>query len=182
MIKIEWGELIAMNEIEKSLIEFGAMHTAPLSPDKIHFYQEVRDLCAANSCGNYAKNWGCPPGCGQISELQQKIQSYQNGIVYQFITPLEDSFDYEGMLAAGKNFLLISTKARKAFPYAWVLGGGGCSLCETCTYPTAPCAHPDLRNTSVEACGINVSELCSAAGLDYIHGKNTVTNTGIVLY
>ncbi len=164
----------------------GAMKAAEIDPAQIGFYRELRDMCAMNSCGNYGKNWGCPPGCGEMDDLTGLIRSFKNGVVYQLISPLEDSFDFEGMMAAGKQFAKITLAIKESMARSgsgfMVLGAGGCSLCEHCAYPDAPCRFPEKKNVSVEACGIHVSELCGKVGLPYINGANTVTNTGLVVF
>lgn len=172
--------------ITEELHRLGAMYTAPIDAVKIKFSSELRTLCEMNSCGAYGTNWGCPPGCGEVDELARKAQEYPHGIVYQYVGILEDSFDYEGMMKAGSIFGKISDGIRSFMkenaPDSLVLGAGGCKLCPECTYPGNPCRFPDRKNVSVEACGINVSVLCAKCGLEYIHGANTVTNTGIVLF
>ncbi len=171
--------------VEK-ILSVGAMNAKDVDVTKIKTYSSLRELCSMNSCGHYATNWGCPPGCGEIDDLAIKIKSYKNGIVYQNIGELEDSYDIEGMAACGKKFAetTLSIKKIMVAHYAnfLVLGAGGCSVCESCTYPTSACRLPDKCNVSVEACGINVSQLCAVAGLNYINGQNTVTNTGVILF
>ncbi len=167
-------------------LHFGAMHAHPVEISSIRFYPELRQLCTMNSCGCYGTNWGCPPGCGEIEALSQRLSDYQTGAVYQYIGTLEDSFDFEGMMACGKVFadltLTIKDYLRGQTDHFLVLGAGKCAICDSCTYPDAPCRFPDRCNTSVEAYGINVSELCALAGLNYINGQNTVTNTGLILF
>ena len=34
----------------------------------------VRDMCAADTCGAYGKNWTCPPHCGTLEECAQKLR------------------------------------------------------------------------------------------------------------
>jgi len=102
------------------------------------------------------------------------------------IGQLEDSFDVDGMMANGKKFYQIThdlreTLAKENLPFM-VLGAGGCRECEKCTYPDAPCRFPGRKHVSVEACGIYVTKLCATAGLNYINGENTITNTGLVLF
>lgn len=174
-------------KIIQELEQLGAMYTAPIKVSEIKFFPELRALCEMNSCGFYDTNWGCPPGCGEVEELSRRCAEFPHGIVYQYVGELEDSFDYEGMVKTGLIFGKISDGIRQ---FLWdnavdflVLGAGGCKQCGgECTYPDDPCRFPNRRNVSVESCGINVSVLCKQCGLDYIHGANTVTNTGLVLY
>ncbi|MDL2238246.1 DUF2284 domain-containing protein [Christensenellaceae bacterium OttesenSCG-928-K19] len=174
------------NEVVKLALGAGAMHAVPADPAKIGFYEELREMCAMNSCGNYDTNWGCPPGCGEMDALAGQISSFQDGAVYQLISGLEDSFDFEGMQKAGKDFAKITLAIKEALGGTgeafMVFGAGGCSNCETCTYPDKPCRFPDKKNISVEACGIHVSELCGNVDLKYINGPNTVTNTGLIVF
>ncbi len=167
------------------ILECGAMHVAPVKLSDIVFAQELRDMCDMNTCGNFATNWGCPPACGTMEELREKILSFSEGWVYQLVSQLEDSFDIEGMQRGAEQFAKVADELRSRMeqagkPYL-VLGAGGCSLCKPCTYPDEPCRQPERRNVSVEACGIYVSQLCERAGLAYINGVNTLTNTGLVL-
>ena len=45
-----------------------------------------------------------------------------------------------------------------------------------------PCRFPEKAIPSLEAYGINVSRLASAAEMKYINGQNTVTYFGMVLF
>ena len=104
-------------------------------------------------------------------------------IVYQKIYPLEDSYDFYGMVEAGKEFhsviQAVSALAKEKFRSPLTLGAGGCRLCESCAAKTgAPCRHPDKTVASLESYCIQVSELAVLAGMKYINGQNTVTYFG----
>ena len=63
------------------------------------------------------------------------------------------------------------------------LGAGGCGVCDTCAKRTnEPCRFPEKAMPSLEAYGVNVSELARSAGMKYINGQNTVTYFGAVLF
>lgn len=62
-------------------------------------------------------------------------------------------------------------------------GAGGCSLCgDACTYPDAPCRHPDRARRSMEACGMEVTTLAKDCGIHYMNGENTVTYFSILFW
>uniref|UniRef100_UPI002FDD09D2 DUF2284 domain-containing protein n=1 Tax=Muricomes intestini TaxID=1796634 RepID=UPI002FDD09D2 len=63
-----------------------------------------------------------------------------------------------------------------------LLGNEGCDLCETCTYPAAPCRFPQKVHPPIESMGIMVSELAKQIGIKYINGKNTITYFGALLF
>ena len=82
----------------------------------------------------------------------------------------------------------MSQELRKVFEIADMnkvlhLGAGGCGVCEKCAKQTGePCRFPTLALASLEAYGVNVSELAKTAGMKYINGQDTVTYFGAVLF
>ena len=122
---------------------------------------------------------------GEINELMAVIRTYTHALVYQTVSPLEDSFDIEGMQAAKKDFSKLVQKMKKAFPGKETLhlGAGGCGVCEVCSKrENMPCRHPDLAVASLEGYGVYVSKLAASAGMKYINGQNTVTYFGAVFF
>lgn len=61
---------------------------------------EVRDMCAADRCHAYGKNWVCPPACGSIDAFAALIAEHEKAIAVQTVARLEDEFDIEGMQEA----------------------------------------------------------------------------------
>lgn len=156
---------------------------ADIVPDKA-----FRDMCAANSCGMYGRCYMCPPDVGDIDTLMAEIKNYRYAFVYQTVSNLEDSFDFEGMIEAKKKSYPLAQSMRKVFEELGIkdalhLGAGGCGVCESCAkIIDEPCRFPDRAMPSLEAYGINVSLLAKAAGMKYINGANTVTYFGAVLF
>ena len=151
----------------------------------IELKQEVRDMCAQNTCGKYGSNWACPPGCGELDECREKVSKYTWGIIVQTSGQMEDSFDFETVaeIAAehDENFLKILEPMREAFPGMLPLGAGTCTICAKCAYPDKPCRFPDKRVSSVEAYGMVVNEFAVKNGLKYNYGPNTMTYTSCCL-
>ncbi len=147
-----------------------------------------RTLCEQNVCGSYGKNWMCPPDVGEITGLMAELRSYGYILVYQSVGELEDSYDFEGMTEAAMKHQKLIVAVREAveklaLPRTLFLGAGGCRLCEVCAKRTdEPCRNPGRATPSLEAYGVNVSKLASAAGMKYINGQNTVTYFGAVLF
>lgn len=174
--------------IEKT-IESGAFKAAVIPVSKIETDVYFRDLCKANYCGNYGRNWMCPPFVGDITELISKLGDFEWALVYQTVGELEDSYDFEGMMAAAKRHNQLVLKTRELVSgmgdYSRVLslGTGGCNICTVCAKRNdEPCRHPESAVSSLEAYGINVSRLSEAAGMKYINGQDTVTYFGAVLF
>jgi predicted metal-binding protein len=63
-----------------------------------------------------------------------------------------------------------------------MLGAGGCDICSPCSYPGEPCRFPEKTTASMEACGINVVDLCPKVGFKYINGADTVTYFSLIFF
>ncbi len=150
---------------------------------EIPFSEAVLDACRANRCGRYGTCWTCPPG---TTGMEEKIKRYRQAVVFSCKHDLEDSFDFEGMMEGMHNARaaledICDALRADGVPHM-ALGCEGCALCPTCTYPGAPCRHPDRATPSVEACGIHVVELSRKIGIKYNNGPDTVTYFCIVLF
>lgn len=166
----------------------GAYKAAIIDAKEISLDRSFRDMCASNACGIYGTCYMCPPDVGEIDELMQEIGQYDYALVYQTVNKLEDSFDFEGMMQAKQQTYPLAQKLRKCFQDANIahtlhLGAGGCGVCRICAKKTnEPCRHPQQAMASLEAYGVNVSQLAKTADMKYINGQNTVTYFGAVLF
>ena len=165
-MKDDYSELMAKT------LEAGAYKAAVIPVSDIETDACFRDLCKANSCGNYGRNWTCPPHAGDIHALMDTLRTYEWALVYQTVGELEDSYDFEGMMEAGRlhNQLVLTMRSivKGILPDERVLflGAGGCRVCEVCAKRTEePCRHPELAIASLETYGVNVSKLAQAAGM-----------------
>ena len=174
--------------IIKEVCALGACKATVIDAKQIETDRSFRDMCASNACGVYGKCWMCPPDVGEIEEMMQKIRQYDFALVYQQISELEDSYDFEGMTEARKKHYRLSQSLRPIFAKQNMknvlhLGAGGCGVCEKCGKRDGiPCRFPELATPSLEAYGINVSRLAAVSGMKYINGENTVTYFGAILF
>jgi predicted metal-binding protein len=178
----------ALEQIQRWAYEQGATHARPVTDRAFLVAQEaVREACLRNACGRSGRCWTCPPCVGEFAEVAARLLAYPEVLVVQSIATLEDSWDFEGMTAAGEahNKLMRELGHRTAaqFPACEVLalGCGGCGFCETCTCPDAPCRFPEEAMGSVEGYGLDVKALVESVGLNYINGKGTVSFVGAVM-
>ena len=145
----------------------------------VEFMHEVRKMCEANTCRMYGATWACPPAVGTVDECRDRCRAYGRMLVFSGKYDLEDSFDYEGMEAAGKAFKAVARRVGEALRPRLgdflLLANEGCDACASCTYPGAPCRSPELAHGSIEGYGILVGELARKAGMDYYNGPDTVT-------
>lgn len=172
----------------KTALEYGADNAAVVKTESIVLNPDFRAMCEANQCGLFGRCYMCPPDAGPIEELMARVRKYEKGLLYQTVSPLEDSFDFDGMAAARKNLTRLSQRLQKAFRTLLLgktlhLSAGGCGLCESCAKEIEkPCRYPDLALSSLECYGVDVYNTARNAGMKYNNGTNTVTYFGIVLY
>ena len=175
-----------MKEVFEQAIKGQAFEYAVIPTMAINFSHELLKACEANVCGKYNKCWTCPPAIGSIDNQIQKITAFSSAFVFTTKSQLEDSFDIDGMAKASDYHKRLTADMHERFGKTNpVYGAGGCSICEGtdqgCAYPE-PCRFPEKIFPSVEAAGINVTELSRAGGLRYNNGPNTVTYFSMILF
>ncbi len=172
----------------RTALEAGADKATVIGQEDIETDPKFRELCEANRCGAYDRCYMCPPDCGPAEELIGKLRSYPCALFYQTISKLEDSFDFEGMIAARKEFgklgqRLLDDCGPLVGPDALHLSCGGCGLCETCAKLTGePCRFPDRALPSLEGYCVNVLGTSKHTDLKYTNGPDTVTYFGMILF
>lgn len=169
-------------------LDCGATKAVMIEQGDIVLNAEFRAMCEANRCGVFGRCYTCPPDVGPIDELMARVRTYDRGLFYQLITPIEDSYDIEGMAAAKMDLIRLSQRLLDELrpvlgENALHLTGGGCGLCETCAKITnEPCRHPDRALASLESYGMDVYQTTRKTPMKYINGANTVTYFGMVLF
>lgn len=170
--------------IDKALA-LGFTAAVPLDPAKLSVRQDVRDMCAADKCRAYGKNWTCPPHCGDLSQCEEKMHSYSRGLLLQTVGHMEKSIDSKAYRRTEQlhleQFAAFCRELRQAYPDALCLGSGGCRVCKVCACPE-PCRFPDQAYSSMEGYGLFVTQVCRDCNAAYYHGEKTITYTACVLF
>ena len=134
-----------MTELLTMARDAGFEETAPLHAAQLVFRPEVREMCRADRCSSYGKNWCCPPACPSLEEMTRRMQDYGAGVLVETVGVMADDFDYEAIMAAEalhKERLrrltgtLYNRYGREA---VLPMGAGTCRRCASCTCPDAPC-------------------------------------------
>ena len=164
----------------------GFTHSAPLDISTLEFLQDVRDMCSTDKCRRYDKSWACPPACGSLDEMTARVRDFSYGFLVQTVGELEDSYDWEGIQDAAKrqaaSFGRMWDELDGEYASIFAMGTGGCSKCEKCTYPDAPCRYPERMAPSMEACGLYVSKVCTDNNLAYNYGSGKIAYTACFLF
>lgn len=170
--------------IQNALV-LGFDAAVPLDPQKLEPLPSVRDMCAADKCRAYHKNWTCPPACGTLEECAQRMHRYRNGILLQTVGHMTKTIDSRCYRETERRhlelFRTLSEEIRKEHPDALSLGAGGCRVCKVCAYPD-PCRFPEKALSSMEAYGLFVTQVCRDCGVPYHYGPLTITYTACILY
>jgi predicted metal-binding protein len=174
------------DNISRQALEAGFTNVGPLDTATLEFLPEVREMCSADKCNRYNKSWACPPACGTLDEMREKVKGYSRGVIVQTVGRLEDSYDWDGIQEAamrqGESFEKLWDVLRVDFPGLLAMGSGGCARCKECTYTEGkPCRFPDKMSASMEACGLFVSKVCTDNDVKYNYGPNTIAYTGCFL-
>ena len=165
----------------------GACGAAALPASRVALDGSFRQICISNACGRYNRCHMCPPELGDIDLLMARIRSHEHAVIYQSIAPLEDSFDFEGMMAAGQAHSRmraeIHLRAKGVLQGEFLHLSCGCRLCAQCAKEDAqPCRYPEIALGAVEGWGVDVYQTVRNTPLNYINGANTVTYFGLILF
>ena len=177
--------LYNIENLKQEALDAGFSQVGELNMEALVFMPEVRDMCSADRCHQYGKNWRCPPGCGSIEEASERAARYTCGIIVQTIGKMDDDFDYETIQSTSEkhkgNFAAMAEELKKRYTDVLAMGAGTCTLCEACTYPDAPCRFPEKSISSMEAYGLLVGKVCELSNVPYINGQKTITYTSCYL-
>ena len=131
-----------LTKIEKAVEESGFFESGYLDIGSLRYNNEVRKICQENMCRNYATSWACPPAIGTLTECKERVDSYDKMLLLSKKYDLEDSFDFEGMIKALKDFKLtvdvFQQKIEIFLSDYMLLSNEGCGRRSECTYPNAP--------------------------------------------
>lgn len=177
-----------MNELLKKLIDdcqFSEIVEA--DPKQIHITQDVRDACAKNDCGNYGKNYMCPPSVGDLDYYRDVVSRYDKALLFSQVYTFQNRQDYRRMheIMGGFSYTVenLHRSIRRAGIDGTVFSAGCCTICKECGILTdEPCRFPDEAMPSLEASGVDVVQLTKDTGLKYNNGPKTMTIIGLVLY
>ena len=64
-------------------LELGFADAAIIDTNKLVFVPAFRTLCEENQCGKYGVNYACPPACGTVEEMKEKVLCWKQALVMQ---------------------------------------------------------------------------------------------------
>lgn len=176
-------ERIAMSreKIISAISEVGCDEYREIATGDIVFSREVLEQCSRNTCGNYGRNYGCPPHSGSIEEIKARIFRCSKAfLVSKIVSIVSDNGDdplkiVDRTIKKLRRFLANSD--------VLILGAGPCTKCRVCAAVEGnPCRFPGEIQYSLEGSGIDVVRMSLNLKMTYNAGGGRVAFFILILY
>ena len=158
---------------DKKLIDLalsiGFADAAVIDTKELVFIPAFRTLCEENQCGKYGANYACPPDCGTIEEMKQRVLRWQKALVMQTMWDIEDPLDSIQINPAKTQHNQMTRRLiDKIGEPGLMIGASGCSLCTPCALTKGePCRFPKLQYSCMSAYCIFVKDMTDRCHMDY---------------
>lgn len=158
-----------------------------ISTDKIVFDGSFRAYCEENLCGQYGVNYSCPPDCGSVNQMKERVLSHSKALVVSTEWIIDDLSQSDKLRAAKTEhnaamFRLIK-KMRDEGHNGIMIGSSGCTLCRPCKLALGEvCAYPDMRYSCMSAYCIYVKKLAEECEMNYDYKDGVLPFFGMYVY
>jgi len=154
----------------------GFANAAVMDTKDLQFVPSFRPLCEENLCGKYGVNYACPPDCGTVDEMRERILRWPRALVLQTMWDIDDPLDEKlTKPAKGEHNRMTLRLIDELHRPGLMVGAGGCSLCNPCAITRhEPCRFPDKRYSCMSAYCVFVQEMAASCGMEYDCGPGVV--------
>ena len=170
--------------LEAGLAELPILQYEFISTSELTFSDRIRHVCETE-CPMYGKTWACPPGVGSVEECRARCLAFPEALLLTTVAEVRDIADIEETLATRAAHELVTRQAEQLLRAqgleTYVLSTEACTRCAHCTYPDAPCRHPDEMYPCTESHAIIVTDIAERYGIEFITG-NVVTWFSILFF
>ncbi|MCD8097057.1 MAG: DUF2284 domain-containing protein [Lachnospiraceae bacterium] len=167
----------------------GFHDAAVIGAEEFLFVPEYRQYCEENRCGNYGRNYGCPPSCGTVEEMKKKALAFHKGLALRSLMPVDSAYDDEVTKAIKKehtrmtNALIQKLKEAGMTEAGWAIMAGPCNLCSSCRMPEGkPCPHGEAPFSCLSAYCIDAMTLAKSMGISMEWSPDEVSFFSIYLF
>ena len=109
---------------------------AVISTDQIVVDAKFRPYCEENLCGIFGANYACPPDCGTVEVVRDRLMAQDRALVVQTVWNIGSYENKQAVLESKKThtaaILRLTQKLRQSGLTGFCLGYGGCPLCNPC--------------------------------------------------
>ncbi|MGN1015319.1 MAG: DUF2284 domain-containing protein [Butyricicoccus sp.] len=160
------------NEICRRAKECGFAYAHLLPTGQVPFDPSLRVYCEQNACGNYAKNYACPPHCGAAEQMIQAAMQYPDTLVVQKQYAVEDVCDPQEARRCASDVKQRMWKLIDMLREQNVTGlasmPGECTICPTCGMTEGkPCACPERVASCLSAFCVDATELMARCAFPF---------------
>ena len=186
-LRDRWGINMTEKEMKELALSEGFTKAEIIESKELTFIHSLRACCEANECGNYGKNYACPPDCGSPQEMEARVRVYQKALVLQTIQQVDDIMDGVQTKEAKKFHNMISWELIGALRRKGIEGlpvmAGPCSACSVCArIEGKPCRFPEKVASCLSAYCIHAADMAEKCGMEYWCGMNRVAFFSIYLF
>ena len=158
-----------------------------LSPEQIPVNETFRVYCQENRCGKYGANYSCPPDCGTVEQMRQRILSQSRVMVLSSQWEIQGPGDSQGIQqsrqAHNAGILRLLDTFRQEGLEGFAAGYSGCQLCSPCKRTqNQPCPFPQRRMSCMSAYCVDVGELARRCSLDFAWSEQRLYLFGMIAF
>ncbi len=151
-------------------LSLGFTSACMLETKELVFNPDFRKDCEENYCGNYGKNYTCPPSCGSVDSMRARLLRCPHALMLVSVWDL-DWRNGERLRAVRKQHNEWAARLMADFPQpgGWqYAGASGCLLCDPCGEALGlPCRFPEQRYSCLSAYCVDVRALAERCGVEY---------------
>ena len=170
--------------IEVFIYDYPVCEFYYLGVNDLIFSDKVRYICE-QECSHYNKSWACPPSIKSIETCIKECETFEHVFLLTSVAEVPDCLNFESCLEAKRDHERMTLELRVRFEehFGKVLAlSTGCMICDDCSYPDAPCRHPEQRLSTIESHGILIMETASRLGVTFDCGNNIVTYFSLIFF
>jgi len=162
-------------------------HAALIPTEDVPVDGKFRAFCEENLCGRYNANYSCPPDCGSVEELHERLLRERHALVVETVHPIESYQDKAAVLQAktshNKAVLHLMEEMHRRGYQGFCTGYNGCPLCEPCLRTkNLPCRYPSRRISCMSAYCIDVASLAAHCGLPFAWDPRKLHLFGLIAF
>lgn len=165
-----------IKEYTDKILSFGFDTVCDIPTESLIFDNELRKFCKQNLCGNYCRNYACPPICGTPDEMRRNVMKYKNTAVFHKRIQIAENCDLDKMQEDVRKCMYEAVDFLKGNGIEGIASAPGpCRLCKECgAVKGTECRHPDKIMSCISAYCINAKEMAETCGIEYDGGGKAV--------
>ena len=167
------------------LAEEAGFRAAVIPAKEIPVDGSFRKFCEDNLCGKYNANYSCPPACGTVEEVHQRLYDQDKALVVEMIWDVNGFEDKEFIFSSrnklNRTVLQLMDQLRVEGMDGFCLGYGGCPLCNPCKQAEGkPCVFPEKKISCMSAYCIDVGKLAKNCELPFAWSNGKMHLFGLI--